>query len=267
VGKFWSLIFLSVPVLGVAVFVAAALDIYPLNQHWFPELVVADTNVDHLFNVILWMTGIVFVGTGVAMFWFLWKYDSSTNQQGVLYTHGSHMLEVAWSIVPAILLLFISIYQMDAWAGARMRRPQLSDGRPKPALARVTGRQFEWRIQYPGKDGKFDTPDDLYLVNELHVPLDEDVVLEIGSDDVLHSFFLPNFRIKQDVVPGMSQYVWFRPVKAGERFDIVCAELCGWGHYKMKGRVVVQTRDDLNRWLEQSYQAQETATFSLADAE
>ena len=85
------------------------------------------------------------------------------------------------------------------------------------------------------------TPDDLYTVNDLHLPVNEEVVIAIKSKDVLHSFFLPNVRVKQDVVPGMKQYVWFKPVKEGT-YDIVCAELCGWGHYKMKGRMTVESR-------------------------
>ena len=265
-GRFWSLVFLSVPVLGVAIFVASAMEWYPLEGHWFPELVVSDRNIDHLFYFILWLTGVVFVGTGVVLFWYLWKYDAKHNTQPVVYSHGSHMLEVIWSVIPAIILLFLAVYQMDAWAGARMRRPQLENGQLKPALARVTGRQFEWRIQYPGEDGLFDTPDDVHLVNELHVPLEEDVVIEIESDDVLHSFFLPNFRVKQDVVPGMKQFVWFHPVKNG-KFDIVCAELCGWGHYKMKGQVTVEPRSDFDQWLRNAYEEQEVSEFSLAEAE
>ena len=98
----------------------------------------------------------------------------------------------------------------------------------------VTGRQFEWRLRYPGPDGSFDTPDDLFSVNELHVPVNEDILVQLKSADVLHDFFLPNLRVKQDAVPGMKIPVWFRATEEGV-FDLVCAELCGWGHYKMKG--------------------------------
>lgn len=251
---------------GTVLFVAAANQWYPLEGHWFPELVVADDNIDHLFYLILWLTGFVFVATGIALFWFLWKYDAKQYAETPLYTHGSHYLEVIWSVIPAVILLFLAIYQMDAWAGSRMRRPTLEDGSYKPALARITGRQFEWRIQYPGDDGIFDTADDLHLVNELHVPLKEDVVLEIEAEDVLHSVFLPNFREKLDVVPGMKQYIWFHPVKNGT-YDIVCAELCGWGHYKMKGRITVQPRSEFDQWLDEAYQQQELSEFSLAEAE
>ena len=90
--------------------------------------------------------------------------------------------------------------------------------------------------------------------------VDEEVVIAIKSEDVLHSFFLPNVRLKQDVVPGMKQFVWFKPVKEGT-YDIVCAELCGWGHYKMKGRMTVESRADFDRWIEQLTEAQNLASY------
>ena len=113
---------------------------------------------------ILILTGVIFVGTGIALFWFLWKYDAAQNAQPVAFTHGSHTLEVVWSIIPAAALVFIAIYQMNAWADAKMRRPTLADGRLKPEIAEVTGRQFEWRIRYAGKDGIVGTEDDVVAI-------------------------------------------------------------------------------------------------------
>jgi len=249
VGRFWSLLFLLVPISGVAVFVCAIMtDTAPLYNHWFPEDISEHGYViDNLFNTIMYLTGFIFVATGLALFWFLWKYDATKSAEPVKFVHGSHTLEIVWSILPAATLLFIAIYQMNAWADVKLLRPKYESGAPKAPLAEVTGRQFEWRIRYAGPDGVIGTRDDLHTVNELHLPVGEEAVLQIKSMDVLHSFFLPNVRIKQDVVPGMKQYVWFRPIKAGQ-FDIVCAELCGWGHYKMKGRMTVETQDSFNRW-------------------
>jgi cytochrome c oxidase subunit 2 len=88
----------------------------------------------------------------------------------------------------------------------------------------------------------------------------------IKSSDVLHSFFLPNVRMKQDVVPGMAQNMWFKAKETGE-FDIVCAELCGWGHYKMKGRVTFQPRQDYEEWLKQMYDDQEAKTVAMTPEE
>ncbi|WP_040351720.1 cytochrome c oxidase subunit II [Blastopirellula marina] len=273
-GRVWSILFLTVPIFGVWTFVSAMNDWWPMSGgsfafssgHWFPSLDVSDHVKDHLFYVILYLTGVVFIGTGAVLFWILWRYDGATNADPVVFSHGSHALEVIWSILPAVVLLFIAIYQMDAWAGARMRRPTMADGAIKPPLCRVTGRQFEWRIQYPGEDGRLDTPDDLHVLNDLHVPVDEEIVIEIESMDVLHSFFLPNMRVKQDVVPGMRQYVWFHPVKEGVS-DIVCAELCGWGHYKMRGRITVDNAAEFDRWYSAAYAEQETSQFSLPEEE
>lgn len=263
-GRFWSLFFLSVPILGVACFVWAMAGWWPLQGYWLPPNINEHGQViDNLFMFILYLTGIIFVGTGVALFYFLWKYDAAQNTEPVKYSHGSHTLEVIWSIIPAAALLFIAIYQMRAWADAKMYRPTVTVAGqtvPKPALAEVTARQFEWRIRYAGKDGIVGTPDDLQIVNELHVPIDEDVVIKIKSMDVLHSFFLPNLRVKQDTVPGMKQHVWFRANRAGT-YDIVCAELCGWGHYKMRGSLTVESREDFDRWIEQKTQEQMQSEF------
>jgi len=250
VGRFWSLLFLMVPVLGVLVFVFAALpDSWPLLDHWLPENINKYGYViDDLFMFILYLTGVIFIITGVLLFHFLWKYDAARNPEPAKYIHGSHSLEILWSILPAVTLLFIAIFQMDAWAAHKMRRPLLENGDRRPALAQVTGRQFEWRIRYAGPDQQIGTPDDIFTVNELHVPVNEDVVLQVQSEDVLHSFFLPNLRIKQDLVPGMRQFSWFHANRRGI-FDLVCAELCGWGHYKMRGRLVVESREDFDAWL------------------
>jgi cytochrome c oxidase subunit II len=259
-----------VPVAGVAVFALSMAEVGPFYGHWLPENINEHGGViDELYYFIMYLTGVIFVGTGIALFWFLWKYDSYRNRGPVQFTHGSHTLEVVWSILPAATLLFIAIYQMNAWADHKMRRPvfdigpDLKEGTDddiyQEPLAQVTGRQFEWRIRYahPGADGRPGTTDDnFFTVNDLHVPVNEDVVLQIESEDVLHSFFLPHLRVKQDVVPGMKQFVWFNANRTGV-YDIVCAELCGWGHYKMKGRLTVESREDFDRWLAEQYAEQQ----------
>jgi cytochrome c oxidase subunit II len=269
VGRFWSILFLLVPVLGVGVFVWAMADLWPMQGHWLPENVNDHGGViDRLFLFILGLTGIIFVATSFALFLFMWQYDAAKNAQPATFTHGSHTLEVVWSILPAATLVFIAIYQMNAWADAKMRRPELPGGQLKPPIAEVTGRQFEWRIRYAGEDGILGTPDDVHLVNDLHLPVNEEIVISIKSEDVLHSFFLPNLRVKQDVVPGMKQFVWFRANKTGV-YDIVCAELCGWGHYKMRGRLTIESRERFDEWLAAKYAEQNKAEFTppIEDAE
>jgi cytochrome c oxidase subunit II len=255
VGKFWSIVFLLVPIFGVATFVVGAA--YGI---WLPENVGAETaySIDHLFKFILVLTGIVFIVTEVALFYFLWRYDGKTNTRPAKFTHGSHTLEICWTIVPAATLLFIAIYQMNTWAAAKMRTP-MSGGQEIPYFAEVTARQFEWRFRYPGEDGILGTKDDLFDVNELHVPVGEEILVSLKSMDVLHSFFLPNLRVKQDAVPGMKIPVWFRAMREGE-YDIPCAELCGWGHYKMKGRLVVESQEAFKKYLNELKTRQDAVT-------
>jgi cytochrome c oxidase subunit II len=260
VGKFWSLVFLLVPVLGVASFAAA-----PLYKYWLPlDVSEHGHTIDHLFYFILWLTGAVFVVTEVALFWFLWRYDGKEKVKTGIYTHGSHSLEIVWTIIPAATLLFIAIYQMNAWAESKIINPAagpdgiLGTADDMPPTLEVTGRQFEWRLRYPGKNNQLGDSDDIFVVNDMHLPVNEEILIDLKSADVLHSFFLPNLRVKQDAVPGMKIPVWFRAMEKGS-FDIVCAELCGWGHYKMKGRVTIESREQFDEWLAKKYQEQ-TAT-------
>jgi cytochrome c oxidase subunit II len=257
VNRFWSLVFLMVPVFGVATFVVA-----PYFNHWFPRDISEHGRViDQLFMFILWLTGIIFIITEGALVYFTWKYDGRTNPEPVKFSHGSHTLEVVWTILPAVTLLFIAIYQMNAWADAKMRKPNV------PITAEVTGRQFNWDVRYPGADGELYTPDDIIRTDgQIHLPANEEILLVIKAADVLHSFFLPNIRMKQDVVPGMAQNMWFKARETGE-YDIVCAELCGWGHYKMKGRVTFEPREDYEKWLKEKSAEQNAMTLAKNKAE
>jgi cytochrome c oxidase subunit 2 len=160
-----------------------------------------------------------------------------------------------WTIVPAGILLFIALYQMDVWAEYRIKDNFPEQVRNRP-LAEVTARQFEWRIRYPGFDAQGNLlelqpnpqPTDLYAVNDLHVPSGQPVMIELKSGDVQHSFFLPELRVKQDAVPGLVIPVWFEARKSDE-YALLCAELCGWGHYKMKARLVAEPEEKWLEWL------------------
>src|SRR5215470_18374082 len=138
-GKFWSILFLCVTIFGVATFI-----IGPATGIWLPQNISTDTgrSIDHLFMFILVLTGIVFIATELALFFFLWRYDGKTNTRPVKFTHGSHTLEICWTIIPAATLLFIAIYQMNTWAAAKMRTP-MSGGHDIPFSVEVTARQFE----------------------------------------------------------------------------------------------------------------------------
>jgi cytochrome c oxidase subunit 2 len=142
------------------------------------------------------------------------------------------------------MLLWIAFAQMGTWAKIKYRG-NLPEGEP---IAHVWASQFDWRMQYPGADGVFGTWDDIESPHLFKVPADEDLVFILHSRDVLHSFFVPQFRLKQDAVPGMAIPMWFNATKNGT-YDLICAELCGWGHYKMAGRVEVVSRDEYDAWM------------------
>lgn len=246
-NKLWSLLFLSVPILGIWMSFWA-----PGAGFGMPRDVSTHGHmIDHLFLFCTVLTSVVFVATELLLVAFMWKYDRRTNRAPVKYTHGSHNLEIIWTILPAATLLFIAIYQMEAWAEVKIDKPARHD-----ALVEVVARQFEWRVRYPGQDGKLGTADDIHSVNEMHVPVDSTILVELKSMDVLHDFFLPNLRVKQDAVPGKMIPVWFTATEIDE-YDLVCAELCGWGHYKMKGRLIVESRADFDRWLAETYRKQQ----------
>lgn len=252
-GKVWSLFFLFWTVLAIAACVIA-----PRMGWWFPgpSLSPLGMQIDDLFHLILAITTITFIGTMSVLIYVLWRFGSGTSQRG-WFSHGSHNLEVIWTIVPAGVLLFISLYQLDVWARFRVKKTFDPKAMARP-IAEVTARQFEWRIRYPAPGKVLQStpqPDDLYTVNDLHVPSGRPVVIQLRSEDVLHSFFLPRLRVKQDAVPGLVIPVWFEAIKS-DKYELVCAELCGWGHYKMKGQVTAETVEEYDAYLKKLSQTQ-----------
>ena len=123
------------------------------------------------------------------------------------------------------------------------------------AVIQVTGKQFNWIITYPGPDAMFGTDDDFTQENDLHVPVNKVVKLILKSEDVIHSFFVPVLRLKQDVVPGREIEAWFQATESG-KFEIGCAELCGYGHYTMRGFLYVDSAPDYSNWMQQHWPAQ-----------
>ena len=215
--------------------------------------------IDDLFHLILIVTTITFIGVHIALGYVLWQgvRNRADPNYRALFTHGSHNLEVIWTIVPAGVLLFIALYQMDVWAQFRIQA-NFPEQATKSPVAEVMARQFEWRIRYPapGKQLKLTPqPDDLYTVDDLHVPAGRPVLIQLRTMDVQHSFFIPEMRIKQDAVPGLAIPVWFEASRQ-DKFDLVCAELCGWGHYKMNARVWAQSDEDYNSYLRALQQEQ-----------
>lgn len=234
--RFTALLVLAALAACVASFVVA-----PQLGWWLPaNHSVFGERIDALFHLILWPVAFFLALTLGLLAWIVWRAQPGAAAQPP--QHGDRRLELLWTLVPGAILLFLALTQMDEWAELRYaaHRPQV------PITARVVASQFDWRFVYPGRDGKLGTLDDLESPYELVVPAGEPIVLELRSRDVIHSFFVPALRVKQDVLPGRRIEIWFEARTPGEH-DLECAELCGWGHYKMAGKVRVVTRDEFAR--------------------
>ncbi len=238
----WILLFVGFPAAMLALCLVA-----PQYGWAFPGSGVSEhplgREIDHLFYVILWITGAVFVITHLVLGYVLWS--GSVRRGKALYVHHNNWLELIWTVVPAGLLLFISLYQMNVWADFRMES-QFPQAARESVVAEVTGRQFEWRIRFPEPGTRLTAEPhvrDAYDVNELHVPAGKPVMVWLRTADVQHSLYFPSLRVKQDAVAGLTIPVWFQVDEPGE-YPIVCTELCGWGHYKMGAKLVAHAPEE-----------------------
>jgi cytochrome c oxidase subunit 2 len=336
-NKGWSVLF---GVTMVACGVGFAIS--PFMGWWMPEGVSTHAwDVDFLFYVILGITAFFFFLTEGILVAFMWLYSGSSDGKhpvshaaeypGFLkpltnLLHDQHRVELAWTFVPAVILLYIAFAQVTTWANIKYTtRNQGKKDAPASQQLAVSARQFEWRMRYPSvkrfeqwmktKDpsandfasfGKVPQADDIYVVNEMHVYVPKEVekwkvdgtppppvVVHLSTRDVIHSLNLPNFRVKQDALPGKLIPVFFTPTKANCKkseekkrwldgvdsetgkenhdliYDIPCAELCGWGHYRMIGRVYVhKNQEDYMNWLihaEEYYRQRDRDSWEKAE--
>ena len=197
--------------------------------------------VDYLFYLIYYITGAVFILVTVAMIAFLVMYRRREGRRAI-YSHGNSTLEIVWTIIPAVILVVLSFMSQATWAKIKSHAP------PSDLQVQVIAKQFNWEIVYPGPDGKFGTADDLNLENQLHVPVGKPIHVILKSKDVIHSFFLPNLRLKQDTVPGRDILAWFEATKPGQ-YEMPCAELCGFGHSCMLCKLFVHTQEEYDAWV------------------
>lgn len=219
-----------------------------MNWAWFPENVSKSGHVvDDLFWLAFALTAAAFVAVLAFLGTFLVRYRARAGRAGY-YTLGESPKAVALTLALAVLVFLVidvnlALHDHHAW-NALWAKPD-----PASALRiRVEPEQFVWNARYAGADGAFDTGDDVTVINDIHIPLDRPVIVDLRSKDVIHSFFLPNFRVKQDAVPGFTTHMTFEAAKTGV-YDIVCAELCGLGHYRMAGKLTVESADRFAAWL------------------
>ena len=218
-------------------------------RFWFPEAESSyGAQVDRLFVIVLAVTGAIFFLVEGALLWFLIRYR---RRDGVAaaYVHGNVRAEIIWTVIPAAIVLYLALASQRVWAYIQGPPP------PHQLELEIKAEQFAWNIRYPGPDGRLHTTDDVETINQLHLPVGQVVLINLSSKDVIHSLFLPQFRLKRDAVPGMTGRMWVQATNTGN-FEIVCAELCGLGHYRMRGFVVIETPDAFQAWLKQVQQEQ-----------
>ena len=223
-------------------------------MHWLqlPEGVSTfSPTIDQMFYVILAVTGVAFIVTEAVLLWFAFRYRGKPGVRAH-YTHGNGRLEVVWTVVPAVMLVFLAFASRTAWNKIKGSIP------PTQETVVVTASQFNWEIRYGGADGQFDTADDIVTSNDMRLPVNAKTLIRLRSKDVLHSFFLPYHRLKQDAVPGVTIDVWLEPTKTGV-YEIACAELCGFGHTTMRGQLMVLEPAEYRSWIDEQEAALKAA--------
>lgn len=254
-------------------------------ERWLPPNAAAHgAQIDSSLNWVHLLMAILFVGWLAFFIIALWRFRKSrnpvANYTGVK-SHASSWLEGAVAVAEAILLIGMSI---PLWADRVADFPDEKDA----VVVRMVGEQFAWNIHYPGPDGKFGrtsidkidlqsnplgldktdpaAKDDVTTVNQLNLPVNKPVIVHLSSKDVIHSFNVPEFRVKQDAVPGLDIPVWWVPTvttaemrqKTGKPefvYEIACAQLCGLGHARMRGFVTIQTPEEFQKWMDEQVAA------------
>ena len=226
---------------------------------WLPENVSTfGRDIDWLFHLIYYITGVTAILVFVTMLTFIVMYRDRPGRKA-RYTHGNTTLEIVWTVVPALILVILTLLSVPAWSKIKMTMPDTD------FVVQVTAKQFNWQVTYPGADGKFGTADDKMLLDEMHVPVNKVVRVILKSQDVIHSFFVPQFRIKQDAVPGHEIRVWFDATKPG-KYEWPCAELCGFGHSGMRGWIYVHTPEEYQKWAAENLTAEAAPAATTAEA-
>ena len=205
-------------------------------------------DIDGLIWLVLVVVGFWFLVAEGVFLWFIMKFRARDGRRAD-YIDGTNKRHKRWITVPHLLVLgfdvLIIVVSFNVWYKIKMDLPENPDG----GVIRVIGQQWAWTFQHPGADGELDTPDDIFTVDELHVENNRTYHFELQATDVLHSFSVPVWRIKQDAIPGRTITGWFQPTRTGE-FDVQCAEICGFGHGVMIARVMVEDEETLAAWVE-----------------
>jgi cytochrome c oxidase subunit 2 len=222
--------------------------------------------IDNMLEFCHWFMLTLLVGWSTFFAFTLFRFHKSRNPKANYHgvkSHFSSHIEFSVVLIEAVLLLG---FALPLW-GRRVNEFPKGDA----ITVRVVGQQYAWNFHYAGPDGIFgkanvnlvsmsnqlgldrndpNAKDDITMLNEIHLPVDRNVILQISSKDVIHSFSLGAMRIGQDAIPGLQVPIWFKPVKKGT-YEIVCGQLCGSGHYSMKASMIVESQEDFNSWLKE----------------
>lgn len=206
-------------------------------------------DIDWLFFFVHAVVGFWFVLVQGMFFWLMFRYRYQEGVKGQ-YVTGKEKHLKRWINIPHMLILVCDVgvifFAVQVWYNVKQALPEAD------TTIRVVSQQWAWSFVHPGEDGKLDTDDDIKTVDHLHVEVDQTYHFLLESRDVMHSFSVPVFRLKQDAVPGRVITGWFEPTVAGE-FDIQCAEMCGIGHGIMGARIHVDTAEEHAAWLASSH--------------
>ncbi len=195
----------------------------------------AAPKIDDLLNVMIVLSSFVFSLVVVMLTYALWKFKAKPGDESDGEPiHGNTRLEVAWTLIPTIIVLFAGGY---SWAVLN----EIEEPAENPLTVDVFSQQFAWSFGYPGKDMAFSE-------GELHVPVNRQVHFKMHAQDVIHSFWVPEWRIKKDAVPGITTTAIVTPDKVGT-YQLICTELCGFGHVTMRAKVVVESPQDFQKWV------------------
>ncbi|MBT9395109.1 cytochrome c oxidase subunit II [Hymenobacter sp. NST-14] len=240
-----------------------------------PIASVHGADVDRLFWTTMIILGVAFVLVQVFLFVYAYKYQHKEGKRAFFYSHNNR-LEVIWTLIPAIVFAGLVFAGWKQWS-------RITGPAPKDAVVlEVMGKQFNWLVRYPGRDQKlgvvnyrlidavnefgFDLSDkrglDDFTAGEIHIPKGHPIMLKIRSRDVLHSVYMPQFRLQMYAVPGMPTNFWFIPTKTTDEmraqtgnpnfnYELACNQVCGRGHFAMKMIVVVDEPDDYVAWFGQ----------------
>jgi cytochrome c oxidase subunit 2 len=262
------------PIFFIVGMVAAVVSFMNASEDFLPAASSEHgVRTDEMFWFSMGVIGIVFVATHILLFFFPFQYQYKEGQKAYFYPEN-HRLELIWTVIPAIVLASLVFTGWKAWT-------DITNDAPSNAYQiELVGKQFNWIVRYPGKDGqigkynfrKIDainevgmdfedkTNFDDFMANEIHLPLGKPVLLKIHARDVLHSVFMPHFRVKMDAVPGMPTRFWFVPTKTTAdmrtetgnpnfNYELACTEVCGRNHFGMRKLIIVEDEEDYLKWL------------------